>query len=124
VDPGDRRTFPWDAQDSALEDWYRQWIGVRNAHPTLATGAETTLLTDDLDDVFAYQRSDGHETAVVALNADAPDKAHTATLTLPGVADGVVFTDAASHETLTVHHHQLSIPLQGLSGRVLFAVGV
>src|SRR5438128_1132466 len=26
VDPGDRRTFPWDHQDTALEDWYRLWI--------------------------------------------------------------------------------------------------
>jgi cyclomaltodextrinase len=123
VDPGDRRAFPWDAQDTTLEDWYRQWISVRNAHPVLATGAEQTLLTDDQNALYAYQRTDGHETAVVALNADGPDKAHSVTFTLPGAADGAVFTDAATHETLSVHHHQLTVTLQGLSGRVLFTSG-
>jgi cyclomaltodextrinase / maltogenic alpha-amylase / neopullulanase len=119
VDPGDRRTFPWDDQDTVLEAWYRLWIGVRAAHPVLATGAEKTLLTDDAAGLFAFQRSDASGMAVVVLNGGAPDKAQTATLRLVGVPNGAVFEDAATHVRLTVSDGKLTVPVDGMSGRVL-----
>ncbi|HEX9056267.1 MAG TPA: glycoside hydrolase family 13 protein [Ktedonobacterales bacterium] len=119
VDPADRRTFPWDHQDTALEDWYRLWIGVREANPVLATGDETTLLTDDSNRIFAFLRHDGAHIAIVVLNADAPGKAHTVTLSLRGVSDGARLTDAASHTGLTVSGGKLTLQVDGMSGRVL-----
>jgi glycosidase len=122
VDPGDRRTFPWDRQDTALEDWYRLWIGVRAAHPVLATGAEKTLLTDDTASLFAFQRSDASGLAVVVLNGGAPEKAQTATLRLASVPDGATFEDAATHARLAVSDGKLMVPVDGMSGRVLLRV--
>ncbi|HEV2237694.1 MAG TPA: glycoside hydrolase family 13 protein [Ktedonobacterales bacterium] len=122
VDPGDRRTFPWDHPDTTLADWYRLWIGVRAAHPVLATGAEKTLLTDDGASLFAFQRSDASGLALVVINGGAPDKPQTATLRLAGVADGTAFEDAATHVRLVVSGGKLLVPVAGMSGRVLLRV--
>lgn len=119
VDPGDRRTFPWDHQDTSLEDWYRLWIGVRQQNDVLQTGAERTLLTDDTNRLFAFERYAGSQTAVVVLNGDDPGHAHTVTLRLPTVPDGTRLTDAASGEQLTVTGGTLLVPVGGESGRVL-----
>jgi glycosidase len=129
VDPGDRRTFPWDHQDASLEDWYRAWIGVRAANPVLATGAETTLLTDDAQRVFAYQRRDANNLAVVVLNADAPTTAaseHTVTLRLSNVPDGTRFVDANTDlvtDNLVVSSGKLVVPVMNGTGRVLVPQG-
>ncbi|HEU5347148.1 MAG TPA: glycoside hydrolase family 13 protein [Ktedonobacterales bacterium] len=121
VDPADRRTFPWGHQDTALEDWYRTWIGIRMANPVLQTGDETTLLADDAARVVAYQRRDAGHMAVVVLNADAPGKTHSVTVTVPGVPDGTRFTDAATHAQITSVHGQVTLSVDGMSGRVLLA---
>jgi cyclomaltodextrinase / maltogenic alpha-amylase / neopullulanase len=122
VDPGDRRTFPWDHQDASLENWYRTWIGVREAHSALQTGTETTLLTDDTNRVFAYQRRDSSGMALVVLNADAPASTHTVTFTLTNVPDGTQFVDANTDiigDHLVVSGGKLAVPVHGESGRVL-----
>jgi cyclomaltodextrinase len=121
VDPGDRRTFPWDHQDTSLEDWYRQWIAVRHANPVLETGSETTLLTDDAHRVVAFLRRQGSHTAVVVLNADGPDQAHTVTLHVPGLPDGAQLTDAATHEPVSIRGATLTLSVAGQSGRVLLS---
>ena len=43
-------------------------IGIRNAHPALRTGSYKTLLADDADGVFAYERRLGDEVIWVVLN--------------------------------------------------------
>jgi glycosidase len=121
VDPGNRRTFPWDHQDTALEDWYRQWIGIRQANPVLQTGAETTLLTDDAHRIFAFERHQGSAIALVVLNADAPANAHTVTLAVPTVPNGTRFVDAATHEQVTVSGGKIALQVGGESGRVLLS---
>lgn len=122
IDPGDRRTFPWDTQDTDLESWYRQWIAVRTAHPVLQTGAETTLLADNPNHVFAYQRQESDALALVILNADAPNKPHNVTVRLADtVRDGTVLVDAASNERVTVRAHSVSLTVAGDSGRVLLS---
>lgn len=123
VDPGNRRTFPWDNQDTSLQNWYSQWIHVREQNEVLSMGTETTLLTDDANRIFAYQRRDDNSMAVVVLNADGPSNAHTVTLKLSNVGDGATFTDAATGEELTVSGGQLVVPMDGDCGRVLLARG-
>jgi hypothetical protein len=95
---------------------------VRAAHPVLATGAERTLRTDDAASLFAFERSDASELAVVVLNGGAPDKARTATLRLAGVPDGTAFEDAATHARLVVSGGRLVVAVDGMSGRVLLRV--
>ena len=119
VDPGTRRTFPWDHQDVSLENWYRQWIGVREANPVFATGSEKTLLTDNANRIVAFQRRDSSNMGLVILNADAPTNTHSVTLSLNDTPDGAIFTDAASHEQFTVTGGKLVVPVAGDSGRVL-----
>jgi alpha-glucosidase len=85
----------------------------------LATGNEQTLLTDDTNRIFAFQRSDAKSLAVVVINAGAPGKATTSTLHLSHVPNGTRFIDAATHAQLTITNGQLVVPVDGESGRVL-----
>jgi cyclomaltodextrinase / maltogenic alpha-amylase / neopullulanase len=121
VDPSNRRTFPWDNQDLALENWYRTWIGVRHAHPALESGGEKTLLADDANSLFAFERRQGNDLAVVVLNNDGTSTTHTATLALPDVPNGMRLTDAATGEQLTVSGGKVMVPVGGESGRVLLS---
>jgi alpha-glucosidase len=121
VDPGNRRTIPWDHSDTSLTDWYRQWIAVRHANPVLETGGETTLLTDDAHRVFAFLRRDGSQVAVVVLNADRSDKPHTVTLSLPNVPGSAQLTDAATHERISLTGGKLTLSVDGQSERVLLS---
>ncbi|MGZ3600913.1 MAG: alpha-amylase family glycosyl hydrolase, partial [Ktedonobacterales bacterium] len=123
VDPGDRRTFPWDHEDTSLQSWYSQWIHVRQQNEVLQTGAEQTLLTDDTNRVFAFQRRDDSSMALVILNDDTASHAHTVTLNVNNVGDGATFTDAANGEQFTVSNGHVTVPVNGLSGRVLLARG-
>ncbi|HEX8036776.1 MAG TPA: alpha-amylase family glycosyl hydrolase, partial [Ktedonobacterales bacterium] len=123
VDPGDRRTFPWDHQDTSLQSWYSQWIHVRQQNEVLQSGAEQTLLTDDANRVFAFQRRDDSSMALVILNDDTASNAHTVTLTVSNVGNGATFTDAANGEQFTVSNGHVTVPVNGLSGRVLLARG-
>jgi cyclomaltodextrinase / maltogenic alpha-amylase / neopullulanase len=59
-------------QDPDLRAYYKKLIGIRNAHPALQTGSYRTLLADDANGVFAYERRLGDEVLWVILNnADA-----------------------------------------------------
>jgi cyclomaltodextrinase len=55
-------------QNLELHAFYRKMIGIRNAHPALQIGTYRTLLADNGDEVFAYERQAGGETLWVILN--------------------------------------------------------
>lgn len=58
-----------DDQDADLRRFYRDLIHFRREHPALWRSARRTLLADDESGVYAYERDDGQETVIVALNA-------------------------------------------------------
>lgn len=110
-DPDDRRTFPWDHQDTNLEDFYRKVIGIRNAHPALRDGSVSSLVIDNKHRVLGFLRSDSSEQVGVVFNDDT--KTHRETL--KGLPNGTL-TDAMTGKTHTVIKHRLtaSIPAYGV----------
>ena len=90
ADPDCRRTYPWGNEDKELIAYYKQVMGVRNAHKQLfAHGDVNTLKAEG--DIFAYARTNGSEAAVVALNRG---KAQQVVIPAGQFADGTVFADA------------------------------
>jgi glycosidase len=55
-------------QNLELRAHYKKLIGIRNAHPALQTGSYRTLLADDRNGVFAYERRLGDGVIWVILN--------------------------------------------------------
>jgi glycosidase len=79
-DPTSRKPMLWEdlqpyekpGENMVLKDhlaFYRQAIGLRQAHAALRDGTFQTLLTDDDADVWAFLRSDAGEHILVVLNA-------------------------------------------------------
>jgi glycosidase len=56
------------AQNLDLHAFYKKLIAIRNAHPALRIGTYRTLLADNGDEVFAYERQAGGEVLWVILN--------------------------------------------------------
>jgi len=78
-DPSCRKPMLWkdlepyqDAKhDFVMEDqlqWYRRVFGLRRAHPALRTGSLHTLLVDDEQRLWVFERAGGGEKLLVALN--------------------------------------------------------
>jgi glycosidase len=93
-DPTNRKPLLWedlepyvspeDRVDREMLAWYRKVFSMRAAHAALRTGSFRTLLVDDAQDVWVFERSNASERIVVALNAGSRD----ATVTLPGATAG------------------------------------
>jgi cyclomaltodextrinase / maltogenic alpha-amylase / neopullulanase len=83
-----RRTFPWDRPDTwdrGLLEFHRRAIALRHAHPALRTGAFRKLAA--AAGVYAFARTLGDATLVVALNAgDAGETVEVALEGSPGDA--------------------------------------
>jgi glycosidase len=111
-DPTNRKPLLWedlepydspeDRVDRAMLAWYRKVFPMRAAHAALRTGSFRTLLVDDAQDTWVFERANANERIVVALNAGSRD----ATVTLPGATVGAKDllggTDLAKLPTLVV----------------------
>jgi alpha-glucosidase len=71
-----------DADPASMLALHRRLLALRRAHPALASGAFALLETGDASDVLAYERSEGDDRVLVALNLGSTP----ATLTLPAWA--------------------------------------
>lgn len=89
ADPDCRRTYPWGKEDKDLIAYYKQVMGVRNAHKQFfAHGDVNTLKAEG--DIFAYARTKGDEAAIVALNRGKAQQ-----VVIPAAQfEGAVFGDA------------------------------
>lgn len=93
-DPTNRKPLLWedlepydspeDRVDREMLAWYRKVFSMRAAHAALRTGSFRTLLVDDAQDTWVFERSNASERIVVALNASSRD----ASITLPGATAG------------------------------------
>ncbi len=70
----------WD-RDPAMRAFYHDLLARRATHPTLLHGAFEPVPHDETDDVLAYYRIAGQDTALVAVNV----RDRVVTTTLPGV---------------------------------------
>ena len=115
-DPDNRRTFPWDHQNTSLEAYYTRIIHLRLSMNALTLGRVTPLLMDDAHRTVAYQRTYGKQTAVVALN----DSNKKVTEKIPvSFAGGTVLKDALSSASIKVGNGMIDVSLAPLTGEVL-----
>jgi len=112
-DPDDRRSYPWDAVDTSLRDWYRALGGLRADKVALREGDLRFVLADDDAGTLGYVRRTDEEAAVVLLNL--ASEARTVELDLGGLVPDGVLTDGLAGSTVTVEggHASVTIPAQG-----------
>jgi len=75
-----------------LLEHYKKLIAIRNAHPELQSGSIETLVTDDVQDVYGFRRTQNNNVTDVYLN----NSGKPAVLTLKGkskdLLSGQIFT--------------------------------
>ena len=106
---------PYDDADNDFVDeahlrWYQRVIALRRGSPALSRGSFRTLLADDEQDVWAFERRLGDERVLVALNASR----NSARVRLPELGEGEwesVLGDARADEGARVR-------VPALGGRV------
>ena len=65
---GSRRTPDSVAVNTGLLAFYKKLIGIRAKHPALLHGDYRTVLADDKRDLMVFERWEGSERIIVALN--------------------------------------------------------
>jgi hypothetical protein len=135
-DPYNRAPYPWADEsgdpnvygpiDDATHFFYRRLGHLRKQFPVLRTGAFETLLLGDLtpattdDDTYAFARTGGGQTAVVALNRGASSQ--TADVPVSAYfADGTTLQNPITGATHVVSGGAVDLTLGARSGAVLLA---
>lgn len=111
--------FWGDEQDADLLAFYRALGNVRREHPVLHGGRRVTLSVDTPQGTWAYARTDGGETLVVALNAGE----EAAEIAVPvqdlGLANGTHLRNLLGEQVVAVAEGHVKVVLSPLSGAVL-----
>lgn len=100
-------------------EFYRKAIALRNQNPALRTGLFHTLLTDDANDVWAFERRSDEQTLVVIINASATPR--DVTVAMPGDPAGgwvVIWGDGG---TLKASGGKVTLKVPAVSGAVMKA---
>jgi glycosidase len=106
------------AFDSLLHRDYRTLMRLRSTEPALCRGTYRVVLTDDRHDAFAFERALGADRFLVLLN-NGP--AATVQIPMAGSADGTLWTDVRSGESLRVEGGGIAVPVDAVAGRLLKA---
>jgi cyclomaltodextrinase len=118
-DEDTRRTFPWDHRETWDHDllaYHKELIALRKAHPALRTGALKRLYADQ--DVYAFARTLGDETILVAVNAAEQPR----TVQIPvaeHLADGASLAALYGQGAAAVSGGSLMLELPARDGAVL-----
>lgn len=129
-DPYNRTPFPWDdtpgsygADTSNLLPHARKMASIRLSYRALQDGdVQHGLLIDDAQKLYGFARTNGSQTALVALNRD--NAGHTATFSGLNAApynlpNGTVLVDALNGGTYTVTGGAVSLTVNSNWGAVL-----
>ncbi|MBZ4665965.1 alpha amylase N-terminal ig-like domain-containing protein [Mahella sp.] len=127
-DPDNRRMFPWGAEDTNLQAFFKNISNIRNKNQVLKTGDLGTLYAKG--DVYAFGRkiTNGKD----AFGKSYPDSAAIVVInkgnekqvpidTTKFIRDEVVFTDALSGKTYTVHDGQIFVEVGSMNGAILIS---
>lgn len=120
-DPDDRRTFDWSQANirNPAVGLTRMLIAIRNRYPALRTGSYITLLTDDVQRLYAFGRWNADHRIAVVLN----DTAHAQTVTIPAwqlsMTDGSRVKDLLTGSTYQVSGGKLTVSVAGSYGAIL-----
>jgi cyclomaltodextrinase / maltogenic alpha-amylase / neopullulanase len=107
------------AQNTHLHAFYKKLIAIRNGAPALQRGSYKTLLADNGNAVFAYERKLGDETIWVILNNS--ESAQSVRLPRAGFDE---FEDVLNDKTYGWQQGDLEIELAGKQGAVLNALKI
>lgn len=135
-DPYTRPPYPWLDQagdptiygppDTSVESYYTLLAHMRKQYPVFRDGQFITLLTGDTQqagtaaNTYAYARTDGTTSAIVALNNGSVD--NSATVPVNGLfTDGSSLQDPISGNTYTVSVGAVAITVPAHSGVVLLS---
>ena len=118
ADPANRAGMEWDkaTPQNAMLGFYKKLIRIRNANPVLQSGAPTILASDDADKTFAYARTLGEQTAIIAVNRSGMEQF----VDVPFAGAGRV-ADALGGQTASVDKGRLKVKLAPLSAAILLA---
>jgi cyclomaltodextrinase / maltogenic alpha-amylase / neopullulanase len=110
--------------DTAQLDFYREAIGLRRAFPALRVGGIATLLTDDVQQVWVFERMIEGERLLVALNAGDDE----ATIRLPVEGQWVEVFATVGSPRLEIEGRSAGdrfpkVTIPAIGGRVWKAVG-
>ncbi len=129
-DPYNRAPYPWDdtpgdysADTGNLLPFARQMSSIRHSYRALQDGdVQHGLIVDDAAKLYGFGRTNGAQTALIALNRDSSQ--HNATFSglnaAPfNLADGALLREALSGTTYTVSSGQVTVPVNSNWGVVL-----
>lgn len=66
-EPEYRQAMPWNFGANCY-DKFSKWITLRRKHPALTRGSYCTLLTDDVREIYAFEREYAGDSVIVVLN--------------------------------------------------------
>ena len=98
--------------NSDLFEHYKKLISIRNDHPSLRTGDFKTLLADDINRIYAFERNLGNEKVIVVLNNGNDTK--EVKLSLSGGFSDILSNNEKFHSV-----GKLNITVPGKWGRIL-----
>ncbi len=106
--PGKERPVDRVRFDHDLFSYFRKLIAIRNEHPALRRGSFTTLLTNNGNDIYAFERKEGEDRVIVVLN-------NSGTAQRFALKGEGIFMDRITERTVTTK----SIDLEAKSGMIL-----
>lgn len=129
-DPTNRKPMLWQdlepyeqpEENAVMSDhlaFYKQVIALRNSHAALRSGSFRSLLADDEADVWAFLRSDEHESLIVVLNPSTAQR--EVAVPLPTDAPSSWDTVFGSAGQLQAENGKLTISVPPVGGVVIHA---
>ncbi len=100
--------------DEEMFNYYKKIIEIRNSHPALQLGDFKTVLTDDENEIYAFERNYDKEKVIVVLNNN--KSVQNADLLIKAGAYKDVFNEGKSYEA---KDGKLRLELNGKSASVL-----
>jgi cyclomaltodextrinase / maltogenic alpha-amylase / neopullulanase len=98
--------------NSGLFDHYKKLISIRNNIPALKKGDFKTLLTDDINNIYSFERNLGNEKVVVVLNNGYDSKE----IKLPVIGE---FLDLLNNNEKFHSSSEMNLTIPGKWGRIL-----
>ena len=130
-DPYNRAPYPWSdtpgdyVADTGLMTFVQNLAAIRNANPVLQDGdVQHGLVIDDANKLYGFGRTNGSDTALIALNRDGV--VHDVTFSgLKGapynLADGTELVDALNGGVYVVVGGEVAVPANPTWGAILLA---
>jgi len=116
-DPDCRRAFPWSRDnDENLRSWVKRLISLRKRIACLRRGDYQQILLDKKRCAYAFARTLGDESVLVAINASASKRHLRLPVNSLGWADGRIMGSLLGTEEYIVSGDELVITLQPWSG--------